>query len=143
MDMVSACIREKRKASDNREQLLIMKSNILEKIDKANMKKNSLQPFSVGDNIKVSIRIREGGKERTQVFSGTVIAKKGSGSTETFTVRRISFGKGVERIFPVHSPNIVKIEVEKSFRVRRAKLYYLRQRLGKTSRLKQKKASAR
>ena len=120
-----------------------MRSDIIEKIDKANMKETPLQAFSVGDSVKVSIKIREGDKERIQVFAGTVIAKKGSGATKTFTVRRISFGEGVERIFPVHSPNLIKIEVEKSFHVRRAKLYYLRKRLGKTSRLKQKKASAR
>ena len=118
-----------------------MKTKILENIDQANRKKEAIPPFSIGDTIKVSIKIREGGKERIQTYSGTVIARKGSGPTETFTVRRLSFGQGAERIFPVHSPNIVKIEKEKSFHVRRAKLYYLRNRIGKTSRLKTNKIS--
>lgn len=117
-----------------------MKQNILEKIDQVNRKKEPITPFSVGDTVKVSVKIKEGGKERIQVFTGTVIARKGSGASETFTVRRLSFGEGVERIFPIHSPNIAKIEVEKSFAVKRAKLYYLRDRVGKTARLKSKRA---
>ena len=82
------------------------------------------------------VKIKEGDKERIQAYSGTVIARKGAGATETFTVRRISFGEGVERVFPVHSPYIAGIEVESSGKSRRAKLYYLRERSGKMARLK-------
>ena len=82
--------------------------------------------FKVGDTVKVHLRIKEGDKERIQVFKGTVIARRGRGDTETFTVRRISYGVGVERVFPVHSPHIERIEVESSGRARRAKIYYLR-----------------
>jgi large subunit ribosomal protein L19 len=109
---------------------------ILEKIDKSNRNPQAISPFRVGDNVKVSVKIKEGDKERIQAYSGTVIARKGGGATETFTVRRISFGEGVERIFSLHSPNITKIEVEGSSEVRRAKLYYLRRLTGKNSRLK-------
>ncbi len=113
-----------------------MKTEILEKIDQMNRKQEPLAKFAIGDLVKVSSKIKEAGKERIQVYSGTVIAKKGSGATATFTVRRVSFGEGVERIFPTHSPNIVKIEIARSSKVRRAKLYYLRDRAGKTARLK-------
>lgn len=108
---------------------------ILDKIDKEN---RTAQPaaFRVGDTVKVSVKIKEGDKERIQAYTGIVIARKGGGASETFTVRRISFGEGVERIFCVHSPNIAKIEVEESGQVRRAKLYYLRKRTGKNARLK-------
>ena len=87
--------------------------------------------FKVGDGVKVHTKVREAGKERIQVFSGIVIARKGSGIHETFTVRRISYGEGVERIFPVHSPNIEKIEVERESVTMRARMYYLRKRVGK------------
>lgn len=87
--------------------------------------------FKVGDGVRVHTRVREEGKERIQVFSGIVIARKGSGVHETFTVRRISYGEGVERIFPVHSPNIDTIEVDRESVVRRARMYYLRDRVGK------------
>jgi large subunit ribosomal protein L19 len=87
--------------------------------------------FKIGDGVRVHLRVREGDKERIQVFAGIVIARKGSGSTETFTVRRISFGQGVEKIFPIHSPSIEKIEVERSSVPLRAKLYYMRKRIGK------------
>lgn len=113
-----------------------MKTKILEKIDQINRKKDPIPPFSVGDTVQVYTKIKEAGKERIQAFSGTVIGRKGTGATETFTVRRVSFGEGVERIFPVHSPNIAKIEVVRSAQVRRAKLYYLRDLAGKTGRLK-------
>jgi large subunit ribosomal protein L19 len=92
--------------------------------------------FKVGDTVKVSVRIYEGDKERIQAFAGTVIAIKGRGETKTFTVRRISHGVGVERVFPVKSPHLAKIEVESSALVRRSKLYYLRNRTGKNTRLK-------
>jgi large subunit ribosomal protein L19 len=94
--------------------------------------------FFVGDTVRVHVLIVEGGKERIQVFSGTVIARDGGGINETFTVRRISYGQGVERVFPLHSPRIAKIEVEMRGDVRRAKLYYLRDRIGKAARVREK-----
>lgn len=87
--------------------------------------------FKVGDSVKVHTRVKEGEKERTQVYAGVVIARRGRGLSETFTVRRISFGEGVERIFPIHSPMVEKISVERSGKVRRAKLFYLRGRKGR------------
>jgi large subunit ribosomal protein L19 len=93
--------------------------------------KKDVTSFKVGDGVKVHVRVREGDKERIQVFSGIVIARKGSGIHETFTVRRISYGEGVERVFPVHSPLVDKIEVERESEVMRARLYYLRDRIGK------------
>jgi large subunit ribosomal protein L19 len=113
-----------------------MISQIIEKINKENMKEKIASSFSVGDNVKVHVKIKEGDKERVQLFAGTVIARDGGGSTETFTVRRISHGVGVERVFPVHSPNIATIEVESSSNVRRAKLYYTRRATGKKAKLK-------
>lgn len=98
---------------------------LIEKIESEQFKKD-LTPFRVGDTIKVHTRVKEGEKERVQVFAGLVIAKKGCGLNAQFTVRRISYGEGVERIFPLHSPIIEKIQVEKQGDVRRAKLYYLR-----------------
>lgn len=92
--------------------------------------------FSIGDTVRVSVNIREGQRERIQMFEGTVIAKKGSGVSETFTVRRISYGVGVERVFPLHSPNVVDVKVIRSGKVRRAKLYYLRDRVGKAAKVK-------
>lgn len=92
--------------------------------------------FAVGDTVKVHVRIKEGEKERIQVFEGTVIAQKHGGIQETFTVRRISHGCGIERVFPVHSPNVDKVEVIRNGRVRRAKLYYLRDRVGKAAKVK-------
>ena len=93
--------------------------------------------FNIGDTIKVGVNIREGEKERVQMFEGTVIAKKGSGVAETFTVRRVSYGVGVERVFPIHSPNAVSVEIIRHGRVRRSKLYYLRDRVGKASKVKE------
>ncbi len=92
----------------------------------------------IGDTVKVHVKIREGDRERVQVFEGTVIARNGSGVSETFTVRRLSYGVGVERVFPFHSPNIVKTELVRAGKVRRAKLYYLRGRVGKAAKVKQK-----
>ena len=89
--------------------------------------------FKVGDGVRVSTKVREGDKERTQVFSGIVIARKGGDIQETFTVRRVSFGEGVERTFPIHSPNIEKIEVERVSQVMKARLFYLRDRHGKSA----------
>jgi len=113
-----------------------MATKLIEKINKANLRKDELPRIKIGDNVKVSVRIKEGGKERIQVFSGVVIARKGGGATETITVRRVSFGEGMERVFPLHSPSIAKIVVESSSQVRRAKLYFLRERSGKVARLK-------
>jgi large subunit ribosomal protein L19 len=112
-------------------------------IQKENLRKEPLPPFAIGDTVKVYVRIREAGKERVQLYTGVVLARDGGGSTETFTVRRISHGVGVERVFPLHSPNVVKLEVEGSGHTRRAKLYYLRQRAGKSAKLREKaKATA-
>ncbi|NLB69331.1 MAG: 50S ribosomal protein L19 [Lentisphaerae bacterium] len=113
-------------------------SNILDIISAENIKKDAPK-FEIGDTVKVSAKIREGGKERIQIFPGTVIARSGEGANETFTVRRTSFGVGVEKVFPVHSPHIVNIEVERSAHVRRAKLYFLRQRSGRKARLRDRK----
>lgn len=99
--------------------------------------KAEIPSFEVGDTIKVAVKIREGEKERIQMFEGTVIARKGSGISETFTVRRVSYGVGVERVFPIHSPNVASIEVVRNGRVRRSKLYYLRDRVGKAAKVKE------
>lgn len=112
-----------------------MVSDIAMKIDAENRSKNKYPSFNIGDTIKVSVKIKEGDKERVQAYSGVLIARSGSGATETITVRRVSFGEDVERIFPLHSPNIVDIKVEASGKTRRAKLYYLRKRTGKQARL--------
>jgi large subunit ribosomal protein L19 len=93
--------------------------------------KSDLPAFKVGDGVRVHTKVREGDKERVQIFSGIVIARKGHGIHESFTVRRISYGEGVERVFPVNSPNIEKIEVERESEIMRARLYYLRDRVGK------------
>ena len=99
--------------------------------------KSELPQFSVGDTVKVDVNIREGERERIQQFEGTVIARKGSGISETFTVRRVSYGVGVERVFPLHSPNIKAVQGVRMGRVRRAKLYYLRDRVGKAAKVKE------
>ena len=93
--------------------------------------------IEIGDTVKVSVRVREGEKSRIQVFEGTVIARKGSGVSETFTVRRVSYGVGVERVFPIHSPNVESVQVVRHGRVRRSKLYYLRDRVGKAAKVKE------
>ena len=93
--------------------------------------------FNIGDTVKVHNRIKEGSRERVQIFEGTVIAKKHGGIQETFTVRRVSYGVGVEKTFPVHSPNVEKVEVVRKGKVRRAKLYYLRDRVGKAAKVKE------
>ena len=92
----------------------------------------------VGDNVKVHYRIKEGNRERTQAFEGTIIAKKHGGIQETITVRRISYGVGCEKVFPVHSPSIVSVETTRKGKVRRAKLYYLRDRVGKAAKVKER-----
>lgn len=108
--------------------------NILDKIDLENRNEEAGQ-FEVGDAVRVHVRIKEGGKERIQIFAGTVIARDGKGSTETFTVRRISYGEGVERVFPVHGPCVAKVDVERKGKIRRAKLYYARKLKGKKAKI--------
>ncbi|NLN82538.1 MAG: 50S ribosomal protein L19 [Clostridiales bacterium] len=100
--------------------------------------KEKIPAFSIGDTVRVSVKIREGERERIQAFEGTVIAKKGSGVAETFTVRRVSYGVGVERVFPIHSPNVADVSVIRHGKVRRSKLYYLRDRLGKSAKVKER-----
>ena len=99
---------------------------------------NDVPQVEVGDTVRVHVKVKEGARERVQVFEGTVIAKKHGGIEETFTVRRISYGVGVEKVFPVHSPSIVKVETVRHGDVRRAKLYYLRDRFGKAAKVREK-----
>lgn len=108
---------------------------VIEKLEKKQMKEG-ITPFSVGDTIRVHIRIVEGDKERIQIFTGTVIARKGQGISETFSMHRVAYGEGMERVFMLHSPKIVKIEVAQQGKVRRSKLYYLRGTHGKASKVK-------
>lgn len=107
------------------------------KLIAADSVKKEIPEFSIGDTIRIGVNIREGDKERVQHFEGTVIARKGSGVGETFTVRRVSYGVGVERVFPIHSPNVKDVTVIRKGRVRRAKLYYLRDRVGKAAKVKE------
>ena len=109
----------------------------LKLISQSSMKADKPE-IQVGDYVKVSVKIREGDKERIQMFDGTVIAMKPGGISETFTVRRVAYGCGVERVFPVHSPNVVAVDVVRHGKVRRAKLYYLRDRVGKAARIREK-----
>jgi large subunit ribosomal protein L19 len=118
-----------------------MNHEILAKVEASSLKAE-VPKFNVGDSVDVHTRILEGEKERIQIFSGTVIGTSGSGARSMFTVRRIVGGEGVERKFPVHSPKIAKIEVKRSGVVRRAKLYYLRDRVGKAVRLREKRDNA-
>ena len=112
--------------------------NRLDVVEKARMK-DDLPDFRPGDNVKVHVRVIEGSRSRIQIFEGVVLARQGGGLRETFTVRKVSFGVGVERIFPVHSPTVEKIEVTRRGKVRRAKLYYLRERAGKKARIKERR----
>ncbi|HWP79496.1 MAG TPA: 50S ribosomal protein L19 [Candidatus Acidoferrum sp.] len=104
----------------------------------ASQVKTDIPDFRIGDTVRVYIKVKEGSRERIQMFEGTVISKNGGGISETFTVRRISYGVGVEKAFPLHSPNIDRIEVVRHGKVRRAKLYYLRDRVGKRAKIKEK-----
>jgi len=115
-----------------------MNQALLDKIESEQYRKDDAK-FGVGDSVKVHTKVVEGDKERIQIFSGVVIGKRGRGLNETFTVRRISYGEGVERVFPMHSPRVDKIEVERAGHVRRAKLTYLRKRLGKGATLVKEK----
>lgn len=113
-----------------------MSQELLKKAAEASLK-TDVPKFKIGDTVRISVRIIEGQKERVQIFAGTVIGRRGSGISETFTVRRIVNNEGVERTFPIHSPKIAQVEVVRSGKVRRAKLYFLRDRVGKATRLKE------
>ena len=120
-----------------------MNQALLDKIESEQFRKEAAK-FNVGDTVKVHTKVVEGDKERIQVFAGVVIGRRGRGLNETFTVRRISYGEGVERIFPMHSPRVEKVEVERQGNVRRAKLTYLRKRIGKgATTVKEKEAAAK
>jgi large subunit ribosomal protein L19 len=112
--------------------------DVMSKIESQQLRED-IPPFGPGDTVRVHQRVVEGDKQRIQVFEGVVIGRRGSRNSASFTVRKISYGVGVERIFPLHSPNIEKIEVVKTGKVRRAKLYYLRERRGKAARIKEKR----
>jgi large subunit ribosomal protein L19 len=112
--------------------------SLIQLVEDKHMKKD-VEPFGVGDTVKVHVIIKEGDKERIQVYQGDVIARRGTGLSTTFTVRKISFGIGVERVFPVHSKAIKKVELVRKGKVRRAKLYYLRKLKGKAARLREEK----
>ena len=100
--------------------------------------KETVPSFNIGDTVRVHNRIKEGTRERIQMYEGTVIARHGGGISETFTVRRVAYGCGVEKTFPIHSPNVAKVEVIRKGKVRRAKLYYIRERVGKASKVKER-----
>ncbi len=112
--------------------------NLIDVIEKENLKENVAE-FNIGDTVRVSYKIKEGNKERVQAYEGVVIARKNGSVRESFTVRRVSFGVGVERTFPLHSPKIEKIEVVKKGKVRRAKLFYLRDLTGKATKIKEQR----
>ena len=112
--------------------------NTISKLERKQLK-NEQYDFGVGDTVKVLVRVVEGGKEREQAFQGVVLQRRGGGARETFTVRKISSGVGVERVFPLHSPNVKAIKVVRRGKVRRAKLYYLRNLVGKAARITEKK----
>src|SRR3954465_3810282 len=116
-------------------------SKVLNELDNAS-KRDDIPAFRPGDTVKVHVKVVEGSRSRIQVFQGVVIRRQGGGLQETFTVRKISFGVGVERTFPVHSPSIGKLEVDTKGRVRRAKLYYLRERRGRSARIKERRELA-
>src|SRR5262245_4357039 len=118
-----------------------MINKLMKHVEDSTLRKDRFK-FDIGDQVDVHLRIMEGEKERIQIYTGTVIARRGGGSRETFTVRRIVGGEGVERIFPLHSPRIAAIEVKRSGRVRRAKLYYLRERVGKSTKLRERRGRA-
>lgn len=117
-----------------------MRNQTIVELEKASLRKDPLK-FEIGDTVEVHCRIKEGDKERIQIFSGVVIARRGAGTSEMFTVRRIVAGEGVERVFPTNTPFIAKIVVKRHGRVRRAKLYYLRDRIGKATRLTERRGT--
>ena len=110
--------------------------DVLKMMAQSSLKENA-PAFDIGDTVRVDVKIREGDRERIQAFEGTVIAKRGSGVAETFTVRRVSYGVGVERVFPLHSPNVADVKIVRYGKVRRSKLYYLRDRVGKAAKVKE------
>ncbi len=112
--------------------------NIIEQLEREQMKQN-ITPFRVGDTVKLHLRITEGKRERIQIFEGIVLKRQGGGINETLTVRKLSYGVGVEKTLPLHSPKIEKIEVTRRGKVRRAKLYYLRDRVGKAAKVKERR----
>ena len=114
-------------------------SKIIDQIENEQLQNDKIPDFGPGDTVVVQVKVKEGTRERLQAYEGVVIARKGGGVRESFTVRKVSFGVGVERIFPVHAPIIQKIEVLRRGDVRRAKLYYLRDRVGKATRIKEKR----
>ncbi len=118
-----------------------MKNKLIELVEQSGLK-SDVADFDIGDLVEVHQRILEGEKERIQVYSGTVISRRGEGMRQMFTVRRIVQGEGVERTFPLHSPKIAKVEVKRTGKVRRAKLYYLRDRVGKATRIRERKGKA-
>jgi large subunit ribosomal protein L19 len=126
---ISAILLETVRPPERAERGIFM-NQIIDAIEKE-QNRGDVTPFSVGDSVRVHTRVVEGDKERVQIFAGIVIGRKGRGLNETFTVRRISYGEGVERVFPLHSPRIAKVEVEQQGRTRRARLNYLRTRKGK------------
>jgi large subunit ribosomal protein L19 len=111
----------------------------IKEFEEAQMRKGTVPNFKIGDSVRISVKVDEGDKTRTQMFEGTVIKKQGSGVRQSFTVRRISFGEGVERSFPLHSPTVQKIELVRTGKVRRSKLYYLRKSTGKKNRIEEGK----
>ncbi len=113
--------------------------NIIDQIEKEQLR-SDIASFNIGDTVRVMVKVKEGDKERIQAYEGVVIAKKGAGIRETFTVRRVSFGIGVERTFPMHSPRIDKVIVVRQGKVRRAKIYYIRNLSGKAAKVKEKRA---
>ncbi len=117
------------------------RQEILKSVEQSSLREDPLQ-FRIGDTVDVHTRILEGDKERIQIFNGVVIARRGGGTRENFTVRRIVAGEGVERTFPMHSPKVAKIVVKRHARVRRAKLFYLRERVGKATRLTERRAKS-
>lgn len=117
-----------------------MKAMILDKIEKEQCQvSKEIAPFRIGDTVKVHVKIKEGEKERIQAFTGVVISRRGRGQSDSITVRRISYGEGVERLFPLQSPSVAKIEVERPGKVCRSKLYYLRRKSGKNARIEERR----
>lgn len=124
------------RGAEEREEKM-SKEKAIDKIEKSQC--GEVPEFNIGDTVKVHTKIIEGNNERIQIFKGVVIARKGSGVRETFTVRRVAYGVGMERVFPIQSPRVAKVEVERCGKVRRAKLYYLRDRVGKAARVKERR----
>jgi large subunit ribosomal protein L19 len=135
---VPTSLRTNRVAGDQDRDREETSMNDLQYVERAHLRED-IPDFRPGDTVKVHVRVAEGGRERVQIFEGVVLARDGGGLSETFTVRKISFGIGVERVFPVHAPIIQRIEVVRRGRVRSAKLYYLRGRVGKAARIKERR----